>query len=119
MRHASRPLVGVLVTMLATVLALGVFAGPASAAGGPTGWSAVDRPAVVGFAVAGPAAPPTITPGPGPSIDQQIHNADAAVAQRKFVTGVVAVILLVVVFVGRRIRKRHRVKLQDLQNAKG
>jgi hypothetical protein len=125
MRMTSRPWTGALLALLFTVLASGLLAGPAAAspalarpAAGRSVASAMAHPAVVhstagGVLAAGAITPPTgVTPGPGPDINQQIQNADADVAHRKIVVGVIVVVLLVIVYFGHRAQKKHKIRLK-------
>lgn len=78
--------------------------------------------------VAAPAAAPD-NPGssdatggkqqPGPNLDQQKKDADAKQAGNKAIVAVVAAVLLVIVYFGHRSKSRYRIKLKNLQNAKG
>lgn len=69
-------------------------------------------------AAATPTVPPTTAPA-GPDIDQQIHQADNAQAKRKLLISVLVVVLLTIVVFGHRRQSRHRIRLRNLQNAKG
>lgn len=125
MRMAVRPMLGSLVRsgrravvgLAVAMIAMAVLAGPAAAATHtPFGAS----PAVLEQVTAGVhAATPTPVPPTSTNINQQQHNADVAQAQRKTVVGLMAVVLLVIVYFGHRARYRHRRKLRNLQNAKG
>jgi hypothetical protein len=119
-----------LVAVVFALIALGLFAGPASAAdhaaaaSGPVAAlqlpsaELVSSPRIDSSAHAplGQADPVTTTPAP--NFNQQVANADTATAKHKLAVGVAAVILLVIVYFGRRMRNRHARKLKNLQNAK-
>jgi hypothetical protein len=106
MRMTIRVALGVVVALLL----FGFAAGPAIAA--PIATHAVVHAAA--------AAPVTPTPtGPGTvNINQGQQAADAAVAKRKLIMGGVCVVLLVVVYFGRRAKGKHILRVKNLQNAK-
>src|SRR5437879_4031352 len=106
MRMTIRMALGVAVALLL----FGFAAGPAIAA--PIATHAVVHAAA--------AAPVTPTPtGPGTvNINQGQQAADAALAKRKLIMGGVCVVLLVVVYFGRRAKGKHILRVKNLQNAK-
>ncbi|MGH3623934.1 MAG: hypothetical protein ACRDQ5_19455 [Sciscionella sp.] len=59
------------------------------------------------------------TQPPGPNLDQKNKKADVHVARNKAIVGVIAALLLVIVFYGHRSKSKYRKKLKNLQNAKG
>jgi hypothetical protein len=98
-----------LTAVLGAVLLLGLAAEPAIAA--PIATHVVVHTAV--------AAPVTTAPaGPAININQGQQAADAAVAQRKLIMGGVCVVLLVIVYFGRRAKGKHILRVKNLQNAK-
>lgn len=118
LRKAFRPVLAVAFALVA----LALFAGPAAAV--PTG---VDlNPPVAAFHLpsAALASSPehqgsamssrheagTATTTPAPTFNQQVQNADSQTAQHKLAVGVACVVLLVIVYFGRRIRNRHNKK---------
>ena len=52
----------------------------------------------------------TATTTPAPTFNQQVQNADSQNAKHKLAVGVACVVLLVIVYFGRRIRNRHNKK---------
>lgn len=57
-------------------------------------------------------------PEPGITIDKQQEAADTKQQANKLIVGVIAVLLLALVWYGRRKRRKYRRKLKNLQNAK-
>ncbi|TDP93624.1 hypothetical protein [Labedaea rhizosphaerae] len=82
---------------------------------------AAARPAVVRLvatdAVANDAPATTTTKAPdaptGPDLDQDQADADARLAKRKLVIGVVAAVLLFIVVWGHRLRRKRRKKADE------
>jgi hypothetical protein len=104
-----------LTAVLGAVLLLGLAAEPAIAA--PIATHVVVHTAVVHTAVAAPVT--TAPTGPNTiNINQGQQAADAAVAQRKLIMGGVCVVLLVIVYFGRRAKGKHILRVKNLQNAK-
>ncbi len=103
-----RMTIPVAVAVLGALLLFGIAAGPAAAAPVATH--------VVAHAAA--AAPVTTAPTTGTNINQGQQAADAAVAQRKFIMGGICVVLLVIVYFGRRAKGKHILRVKNLQNAK-
>lgn len=116
-----RPVFAVVLTLVALTL----FAGPAAAASrgeasfGPVAALELPSAALVSSSLQRQsamtaryqAATPTTTPAP--NFNQQVQNADTKTAQHKLAVGVAAVILLVIVYFGRRIRNRHNKKIKS------
>jgi hypothetical protein len=104
-----RMTIRVVMAVLAALLVFGFVAQPATAA--PVATHAVVHAAV--------AAPVTTAPaGPAININQGQQAADAAIAQRKLIMGGVCVLLLVIVYFGRRAKGKHILRVKNLQNAK-
>jgi hypothetical protein len=105
-----RMTIRVALAVLAALLLFGFAAGPATAA--PVATHVVVHAAA--------AAPVTTAPtGPGTvNINQGQQAADAAVAQRKLIMGGICVLLLVIVYFGRRAKGKHVLRVKNLQNAK-
>jgi hypothetical protein len=118
LRKAFRPVLAVVFALVA----LALFAGPAAAVS--TGVD-VNRPVaalqVPSAALAsssehqGSAITPrhqagTATTTPAPDFNQQVQNANAQTAQHKLAVGITCVVLLVIVYFGRRLRNRHNKK---------
>jgi len=104
-----RMIIRVALAVVAAVLLFGFVAQPATAA--PIATHVVVHTAV--------AAPVTTAPaGPAININQGQQAADAAVAQRKLIMGGVCVVLLVIVYFGRRAKGKHILRVKNLQNAK-
>jgi hypothetical protein len=105
-----RIIMRVALAVLATLLLFGFVAQPAIAA--PIATHAVVHAAVAAPVTTAPTGPGTI------NINQGQQAADAAVAQRKLIMGGVCVVLLVIVYFGRRAKGKHFLRLKNLQNAK-
>ena len=104
-----RMTIRVALAVLAALLLFGFVAQPATAA-------PVAAHVMVHTAVAAPVTP---TAGPGTiNINQGQQAADAAIAQRKLIMGGVCVLLLVIVYFGRRAKGKHILRVKNLQNAK-
>lgn len=124
MRISVRVTLGVLLAaILGTLLAFGITAGPATASPPPS--PAVhlatihsqQAPAVAGVArAAAPTSPVTASPTTDFNKGQQAANA--ALAKRKLVIGIVCVVLLVIVYLGHRAKGKHVLRVKNLQNAK-
>jgi hypothetical protein len=75
---------------------------------------AQSRPSVVRLVANDAPATTTTTKAPdaptGPDLDQDQADADAQLAKRKLVIGVVALVLLVLVVSGHRVRSKRRKK---------
>jgi hypothetical protein len=75
------------------------------------------RPAVVRLVANDAPATTTTTSAPdapsGPNLDQDQADADAKLAKRKLVIGVVAAVLLVIVVWGHRVRSKRRKKADE------
>lgn len=113
------PLVGLFVAGL--FLAGSASAAPLSVALGGHHPGVVSHSGVthsVNVALAAPTPTSGAAAPPGPNLNQGQQAADHALAQRRVILAVVAVVLCVIVFFGRRARSKHRVKLKNLQNAK-
>lgn len=121
MRMSFRVTLGVLLAaMLGTLLAIGITAGPATAA--------QPRPATVHLATVHPAglargaraaAPTTpVTASPTTDFNKGQQDANAALAKRKLVVGIICVVLLVIVYLGHRAKGKHILRVKNLQNAK-
>lgn len=112
MRMTVRVTLGVLTAMLGTLLLFGV--GTATAA---------PRPAVAVVAVshqaAAAAAPTTTAPAPTTDYNKGQQQANASLAQRKVIIGVICIVLLLIVYFGRKAKGKHILRLKNLQNAKG
>jgi hypothetical protein len=105
MRMTVRVTLGVLTAVL---LLLG--AGTATAAPHPA-------VAVVSHQAAA-AAPTTTAPSPTTDYNKGQQQANASLAQRKVIIGVVCLVLLVIVYFGRKAKGKHILRLKNLQNAK-
>jgi hypothetical protein len=116
MRIVIRVTLGVLTAMLGTLLAIGIAAGPATAAPSPSVHVAVAQPAVGVLPAATPKAPVTTAPTTDYNKGQQA--ADAALAKRKLILGVICVVLLLIVYLGHRAKGKHVLRVKNLQNAK-
>jgi hypothetical protein len=106
-----RMIIRVALAAVAALLLFGFAAGPAIAA-------PIATHVIVVHAAA--AAPVTTTPA-GPAtvnINQGQQAADAAVAKRKLIMGGICVVLLVIVYFGRRAKGKHILRVKNLQNAK-
>jgi hypothetical protein len=75
---------------------------------------AQQRPSVVRLVVNDAPATTTTSKAPdaptGPDLDQDQADADAKLAKRKLVVGVIALVLLVIVVWGHRVRRKRRKK---------
>jgi hypothetical protein len=120
LRRALRPVLAVVFALVA----LALFAGPAAAA--PTGLGSgpvaarqlpsaalASSPIRQGSAMAPRHEAGTVTTTPAPDFNQQVQNADTQTAQHKLALGVACVLLLVIVYFGRRIRNRHNKKVKS------
>jgi hypothetical protein len=118
LRKAFRP---VLAAVFALV-ALALFAGPAAAV--PTNLD-LNRPVAAhqlpsaalasspepqGSAITPRHDASTPTTTPAPTFNQQVQNADSQTAQHKLAVGIACILLLVIVYFGRRLRNRHNKK---------
>ena len=121
MRNLSKAFRPVLAVAFALV-ALALFAGPAAAV--PTGPD-LNRPVAAlqvpsaalasssehqGSAIAPRHQAGTATTTPAPTFNQQVQNANSQTAQHKLAVGITCVVLLVIVYFGRRLRNRHNKK---------
>jgi hypothetical protein len=121
LRTALRPAVAVVFALIALTL----FAGPAAATpsrldtSGPVAALQLPSAALVsslssadgGMRPYGEAG--TVTTTPAPTFNQQVQTADSQTAKHKLAVGVAAVVLLVIVYFGRRIRNRHNKKVKS------
>ncbi len=118
--HKARPLVAVVFALVALTL----FAGPAAASthldsSGPVAARQLPSAALgPGLSGADSGMRPygevgTATTTPAPTFNQQVQNADSQTAKHKVEVGLTAVILLVIVYLGRRIRNRHKKKVKS------
>ena len=120
LRKALRPLLA----MAFALVALALFAGPAAAL--PTGLD-LNRPVAAlqvpsaalassselqGAGIAPGHQAGTATTTPAPTFNQQVQNADSQTAQHKLAVGVTCVVLLIIVYFGRRLRNRHNKKVK-------
>jgi hypothetical protein len=123
MRMSFRVTLGVLLAaMLGTLLAFGIAAGPATAAQ-PSSSAAPVRLATVhpaGLPGAARAAAPTspVTASPTTDFNKGQQAANAALAKRKLIIGIICVVLLVIVYIGHRAKGKHVLRVKNLQNAK-
>jgi hypothetical protein len=116
MRIVIRVTLGVLTAMLGTLLAIGIAAGPATAA--PTTSSQV-QVAVVHSGVAHVATPKApVTTAPTTDYNKAQQAANAALAKRKLTLGIICVVLLGIVYLGHRAKGKHVLRVKNLQNAK-
>lgn len=120
LRKGFRPVFAMVLTMVALTL----FAGPAVAAttgpalSGPVAALELPSAALVSSSLQRQpamtarhqAATPTTTPAP--NFNQQVQNANTQTAQHKLAVGIAAVVLLVIVYFGRRIHNRHNKKMK-------
>lgn len=120
LRRALRSLTAVVFVLIALTL----FSGPAAAT--PTRLASSDPVAALQLPPA--ALVSSLTSGdsgtnsrheagaatttPAPTFNQQVQNANSQTAQHKLAVGVTAVVLLVIVYFGRRIRNRHNKKMK-------
>lgn len=121
LRRAFRPLVAVVFALVALIL----LVGPAAAtptrldSSGPVAALQLPSAALVSSLTgANSGTRPgheagTVTTTPAPSFNQQVQNANAQTAQHKLAVGIAAVVLLVIVYFGRRIRNRHNKKVKS------
>lgn len=121
MRMSFRVTLGVLLAaMLGTLLAIGITAGPATASQprSATVHLATVHPA--GLAQGARAAAPTtpVTASPTTDFNKGQQDANAALAKRKLVVGIICVVLLVIVYLGHRAKGKHILRVKNLQNAK-
>lgn len=118
LRKAFRPVLAVAFALVA----LALFAGPAAAV--PTRVD-VNRPVAAlqlpsaalasssaqhGSVIAPRHQAGTPTTTPAPTFNQQVQNADSQTAKHKLAVGIACVVLLVIVYFGRRLRNRHNKK---------
>jgi hypothetical protein len=111
--------------MVLTLIALTLFAGPSAAAStdrassGPVAALELPSAALASSSLHGQSAltprhqADTPTTTPAPSFNQQVQNANSQTAKHKLAVGIAAVILLVIVYFGRRIRNRHNKKVKS------
>ena len=118
---AFRPVFAMVLALAALVL----FVGPAAAA--PSGLDSSGPVAALELPSAALASSPTaggsvqdprhqagtVTTTPTPTFDQQVQTADSQTAQHKVALGIACVLLLVIVYFGRRIRNRHNKKVKS------
>jgi hypothetical protein len=116
MRMSIRVTLGVLIAMLGALVMFGIAAGPATAAPAPVAQHAAA--ANPGIHVAADPTPPPTTTAPT-DFNKGKQAADAALAKRKLVIGLVCVVLLVIVYFGHRAKYKHILRVRNLQNAKG
>ncbi|HEX4222697.1 MAG TPA: hypothetical protein VHZ97_10070 [Pseudonocardiaceae bacterium] len=121
LRRAFRPVLAVVFALIALTL----FAGPVAAAqavhnpSGPVAARQLPPAALAsssihqGSAIAPRHEAGTVTTTPAPTFNQQVQNADTQSAQHKLALGITCVILLVIVYFGRRIRNRHNKKVKS------
>ena len=121
LRRAFRPLFAMALALAALVL----FVGPAAAAqsgidsSGPVAAlelpsaALVSSPAGQRAALAPRHQAGTATTTPAPTFNQQVQTADSQTAQHKVALGIACVVLLVIVYFGRRIRNRHNKKVKS------
>jgi hypothetical protein len=126
LRKGFRPAVAVVFALVV----LGLFAGPASASTfavrpvGPVAARQLPSAALASSSLLGhPAVTPLSQAAPAtttatPNFNQQVTNANRANATNKLAVGITALVLLVIVYFGRRLRNRHTRRLKNLQNAK-
>lgn len=121
LRRALRPLAVIVFALVALTL----LSGPAAAA--PTRLASSDPVAALQRPSAALASSltggdsgmnprheaGTVTTTPAPSFNQQVQNADSQTAQHKLAVGIAVVVLLVIVYFGRRIRNRHNKKVKS------
>lgn len=128
MRIGFRALVGLPSAVFCVLVCAGLFAVAAPAATAATvpahALSSAHVPAGphavrLGRAVAPAASPATPTTAPGTNLNQQVQQADSNQARKKAIVAVVVVVLLVIVYFGHRAQRKHKVKVKNLQNAKG
>lgn len=118
LRKAFRPVLAVVFALVA----LALFAGPAAAV--PTNQD-LNRPVAAlrlpsaalvsssehqGSVMAPRHEAGTATTTPAPTFNQQVQNADSQTAQHKLAVGIACVLLLIIVYFGRRLRNRHNKK---------
>lgn len=118
LRKAFRPVLAVVFALVA----LALFAGPAAAV--PTSQD-LNRPVAAlhlpsaalasssehqGSAMAPRHQAGTATTTPAPTFNQQVQNADSQTAHHKLAVGIACVLLLIIVYFGRRLRNRHNKK---------
>lgn len=125
MRISVRVTVGVLLAgLLGALLAIGIAAGPATASqqSAATVHLATVHPAgpAAAAAAAAKAASPTtpVTASPTTDFNKGQQAANAALAKRKLIVGIICVVLLVIVYLGHRAKGKHVLRVKNLQNAK-
>jgi hypothetical protein len=69
-------------------------------------------------AAARAAAPTSPTVSPTTDFNKGQKDANAALAKRKLIVGIVCVVLLVIVYLGHRAKGKHVLRVKNLQNAK-
>jgi len=111
-RTVMRPLAVLLLALAVT----GALAGPPAAAITAAPVAVAAHPAAT-LADNGDGSSATAPPGPNINVQQQ--EADAAQSKHKLVVGIVAAGLLIIVYFGHRQRAKSRVRKKNLQNAKG
>lgn len=110
--------------MVLTLVALTLFAGPSAAApdrasSGPVAALELPSAALASSSLHRWSAltprhqADTATTTPAPTFNQQVQNANSQTARHKLAVGIAAVILLVIVYFGRRIRNRHNKKVKS------
>jgi hypothetical protein len=117
MRIVIRVTLGVLTAMLGTLLAIGIAAGPATAAPASSQVQVAVVHSGVGVShAATPKAP--VTTAPTVDFNKAQQTANAALAKRKLIIGVICVVLLAIVYLGHRAKGKHVLRVKNLQNAK-
>ena len=121
LRKALRPLAAVVFALVALTL----LAGPAAAtpyrldSSGPVAALQLPSAALVSSLTGADSGmnprheAGTATTTPAPTFNQQVQNADSQTAQHKLAVGIAVVVLLVIVYFGRRIRNRHNKKVKS------
>lgn len=107
MRMTVRVTLGVLTAVLATFLLLGT--GTATAA---------PHPVVAAVSHQAAAVPTTTAPSPTTDYNKGQQQANASLAQRKLIIGVICIVLLAIVYFGHRAKGKHILRNKNLQNAK-
>jgi hypothetical protein len=121
MRISVRVTLGVLLAaLLGALLAIGITAGPATASPPPAASAHLATVHPAGLAAAARAAAPTtpVTASPTTDFNKGQQAANAALARRKLVVGIICVVLLVIVYLGHRAKGKHILRVKNLQNAK-
>lgn len=120
LRRVFRPAFAVVFALVA----LALFAGPAAAtqagldSSGPV--AALELPSAAltsssihqGSEIAPRHEAGAVTTTPAPNFNQQVQNATSQDTQHKLALGIACVVLLIIVYFGRRIRNRHNKKVK-------